>query len=110
MLTTSALEGEGIGELWEPVLAHQAHAEASGVGLAPRRGQAMAWMRELVAGLGRELTRDPAVVRAISDHEARVAESKYPRFPSRTIADVFFAGVTSVTAVAEKSIEYPGFH
>ncbi|HEX5204418.1 MAG TPA: methylmalonyl Co-A mutase-associated GTPase MeaB, partial [Actinoplanes sp.] len=77
VLTTSALEGEGIHELWAAVLAHQTHAEASGRRLARRREQAVAWMRELVTtGLGRALTAEPGVAAVVADYETRVAEFK----------------------------------
>jgi LAO/AO transport system kinase len=91
VLMTSALEGEGIAELWTSVLAHQAHAEASGVGPAQRRHQATTWLRELVAAaLGRELVRDPAVESVVADYETRVAESKISAVSAaRAIADRF---------------------
>jgi LAO/AO transport system kinase len=74
VLTTSALEGEGIADLWAAVLAHQAHLEAGGFRVARRRDQAVAWMRELVTiGLGRALARDAAVAGAVATFESRVA-------------------------------------
>jgi LAO/AO transport system kinase len=77
VLTTSAVEGQGIGELWDAVLAHQAQAEAGGHRLARRREQAIAWLRELVAlGLGRALARDPEVVGVLAGYENRVGEFK----------------------------------
>ena len=77
VLTTSALEGEGVTELWDTVLAHQAQSDASGRRLARRREQAVAWMRELVTtGLGRALAREPAVASVLAEYEARVAEFK----------------------------------
>jgi LAO/AO transport system kinase len=74
VLTTSALEGEGIVELWERVLAHQAHAEAAGHRLARRRAQSIAWLRELVQdGVGRVLARDPEVASLVAALEDRVS-------------------------------------
>jgi LAO/AO transport system kinase len=74
VLTTSALEGEGIAELWAQVLAHQAHLDALGHRLARRRTQAVGWMRELVTiGLGRAMARDAAVAEAVATFESRVA-------------------------------------
>jgi LAO/AO transport system kinase len=74
VLTTSAVDGSGVVDLWERVLAHQAHAEASGQRLARRREQAIAWLRALVSdGLGRVLTQDPEVVALIAGAEGRVA-------------------------------------
>ena len=77
MLTTSALDGAGVPELWAAVLSHQAGADASGQRLARRREQAVAWLRELVTiGLGRALTRDPAVAGVVADYETRVSAFK----------------------------------
>jgi LAO/AO transport system kinase len=72
--TTSAMEGEGIAELWERILAHQAHAEAGGHRLARRREQAVAWMRELLSvGLARALRRDPQASERVVELERSVA-------------------------------------
>ena len=77
VLMTSALEAEGLAELWASVCAHQAHAEAGGHHLARRRDQAVAWMRELVTvGLGRALVQDPEVAAVLADYEMRVREFK----------------------------------
>ena len=77
VLTTSALEGVGITDLWAAVLAHQAQSDASGRRLARRREQAVGWMRELVTtGLGRALSREPAVASVLADYETRVSEFK----------------------------------
>jgi LAO/AO transport system kinase len=77
VLTTSAQEGEGVTELWAAVLSHQTQSDASGHRLARRREQAVAWMRELVTtGLGRALTREPAVASVLADYESRVADFK----------------------------------
>ncbi len=74
VLTTSAAEAQGIAELWEAVLAHQAQAESGGHRLARRREQAVAWLRELVSvGLGRAFTRDAEVALLLASAEARVA-------------------------------------
>ena len=74
VVTTSAIENEGIAELWDRVLAHDAHVEGSGHRLARRREQAVAWMRELVTlGLGRALQRDPAVAATLVELEGRVS-------------------------------------
>jgi LAO/AO transport system kinase len=74
MLTTSAVDGTGVVDLWERILAHQAHTEASGERLRRRREQAVAWLRALVAdGLGRVVAGDPQVVALLADAEAGVA-------------------------------------
>ena len=77
VLTTSALEGEGIAELWATVLAHQVHAEGSGHRLTRRREQAITWLRELVVtSLGQGFVKDPAAAGALADYESRVGEFK----------------------------------
>jgi LAO/AO transport system kinase len=77
VLTTSAVAGEGLVELWASVRAHQDHAEQSGHRLARRRDQAVAWLRELViVGLGQALARDPEVAGALPTYENRVGEFK----------------------------------
>ncbi|MEE2673351.1 MAG: methylmalonyl Co-A mutase-associated GTPase MeaB [Myxococcota bacterium] len=48
VVTASALEGTGIPEVWEMVLAHREQAEASGELQRKRRSQALAWMWALV--------------------------------------------------------------
>jgi LAO/AO transport system kinase len=74
VLTTSALEGEGIAELWDQILAHAAHLDAGGHRLARRREQAVAWMRELVTtGLGRALAREADVASEVASYEDRVS-------------------------------------
>jgi LAO/AO transport system kinase len=77
VLTTSAVAGEGIAELWTSVRAHQDHAERGGHRLARRREQAVGWLRELVTvGLGRALARDPEVAAVLPSYENRVREFK----------------------------------
>jgi LAO/AO transport system kinase len=77
VLTTSAVAGEGIAELWASVRAHQDHTERDGRRLARRREQAVAWLRELVTtGLGRALAGDPEVAGVLSSYENRVREFK----------------------------------
>ncbi|MEO8658076.1 MAG: methylmalonyl Co-A mutase-associated GTPase MeaB [Bryobacteraceae bacterium] len=62
VLTCSALNGDGISELWDIVLEHRAHLEASGALESRRSAQALDWMRELVSGgLEEMFQRDPRV-------------------------------------------------
>ncbi len=77
VLTTSALDGAGIDDLWAAVLAHEGHAEAGGHRLRRRRDQAVRWLRELVTiGLGQAMSRDPEMAGALADYELRVGEFK----------------------------------
>jgi LAO/AO transport system kinase len=74
VLATSALEGEGIVDLWTQVLAHQALVESGGHRLARRRAQSVAWLRELVqAGIGRALARNPEIASLVASLEERVS-------------------------------------
>jgi LAO/AO transport system kinase len=92
VLTTSALDGAGITELWAAVLAHQSGSEASGQRLARRREQAVSWLRELVTtGLGRALTRDPAVASVVADYETRVSAFKMSAVAARTKSSGVFS-------------------
>ena len=77
VLTCSALTGEGIGGVWDVVLAHRAHLEASGH-LARRRGeQALSWLHDLVAaGLDAAFRADPRVAAALAPLEAAVVEGR----------------------------------
>ena len=62
VLTCSALNGDGISELWDLVLEHRAHLEGSGALESRRSAQALDWMRELISGgLEEMFQRDPRV-------------------------------------------------
>ena len=62
MLLCSALNKEGIGEIWDLVLQHREQQEASGFFAARRRQQSLDWMRELTrSGLEDMFHQDPAV-------------------------------------------------
>lgn len=81
VLTCSALNGEGIAELWDVVLEHRAMQAAGGHLQARRRGQALLWMRELVAeGLRAMLRADPRFSARLPEVEAAVADGRMTPF------------------------------
>lgn len=62
VVTCSSLNGEGIAAVWEMVLEHRAHLEASGWFERRRSRQAFDWMRELISlGLEEMFRDDPRV-------------------------------------------------
>jgi LAO/AO transport system kinase len=62
VVTCSALNGDGIKQIWETVLQHSEKMRASGWFLRRRRQQALDWMRELISsGLEAEFYKDPGV-------------------------------------------------
>jgi LAO/AO transport system kinase len=77
VLTCSALEGRGIEEIWEVVLDHRTRQTASGALGARRRGQAVEWMRELVAGGVRSLWQEhPGITARLARLERAVADGR----------------------------------
>jgi LAO/AO transport system kinase len=96
VLLASALTGEGIGQVWETVLAHRAALEASGELAARRREQARAWMWSLVGeGLERAFRAHPAVARAIPRLEAEVEGRKTtPAAAARALLASFSGGAS----------------
>jgi len=91
VLLASAVTGEGIGAVWETVLAHRSALEASGELAARRREQARAWLWALVGeGLERTLREHPAVARAIPRLEAEVQDRKTtPAAAARALLEAF---------------------
>lgn len=62
VLTCSALSGAGVPEIWQAVVEHRLLLEGNGWFAEQRAGQALEWMRELVAAsLGDRFSRHPAV-------------------------------------------------
>ncbi|MFC7383146.1 methylmalonyl Co-A mutase-associated GTPase MeaB [Sphaerisporangium rhizosphaerae] len=75
VLTCSALEGTGLGELWRHIVAHQDRLEASGELAAKRRRQQVGWTWTLVRDrLLSRLTEDPAVAAVTAEVEREVLE------------------------------------
>lgn len=75
--TCSAIEREGLHEVWEAMCAHRDAMNKSGEFASRRREQAQTWMWALVEGeIRRRLREDPAVAEQIDGLEAAVAEGK----------------------------------
>jgi LAO/AO transport system kinase len=94
VLAASAVTGQGIGELWELVLAHRAALTASGELAARRQRQARDWMWTLVQeGLERDFRAHPAVSGAIPALERDVeAQRATPAGAARALLEAFEKG------------------
>jgi LAO/AO transport system kinase len=81
VVTCSALQGDGIKDIWEMVLAHRSHVEASGF-LAARRGsQSLDWLNELIAiGLLDSFHANAAVAARLPELEQAVTEGRVTPF------------------------------
>ena len=81
VVTCSALTGEGIPAIWEAVVTHHAHMDATGRFAQQRRQQALTWMRELVgAGLDAAFRRDPVIASSLPALEVAVSEGRTTAF------------------------------
>jgi LAO/AO transport system kinase len=91
VLTASALEGTGISEIWETILAHRDQAVASGELHGKRRSQARDWMWALVEeGLERRFRSHPGVRREIPNLERDVKALKItPAAAARALLEAF---------------------
>lgn len=79
ILTASAVQGEGIAELWAAVREHRSALETSGALEALRARQQRDWFRsEVESGLLARLYRDAASVEAMGRLENAVAEGRLP--------------------------------
>ncbi len=90
VVTCSALEREGIAEIWQAVLEHRALVESNGWFARLREEQALEWMREaILLGLEQEIRRD----RVVTDHLAAMrAEVRSGRLsPFRAARNVLTA-------------------
>ena len=90
-LTASALEGNGIGEVWQVILDHREKLSATGELEERRRDQARAWMWTLVEeSLQRSFRDDAAVSAAIPALEADVeAQKTTPAAAARSLLAAF---------------------
>jgi LAO/AO transport system kinase len=90
VVTCSALEREGIAEIWQVVLEHRALVESNGSFARLREEQSLEWMREaILLGLEQEIRRD----RLVTDHLAAMrAEVRSGRLsPFRAARNVLTA-------------------
>ena len=76
-MVVSALESEGISEIWETILEHHELMQASGEFDERRRKQSRAWMWKLLEdGIGRVFRELPGMREAIEREEEAVAAQK----------------------------------
>jgi len=90
-MTVSALEGQGIQEIWQTVLEHHALMQAGGAFDERRRAKSRAWLWKLLEdGIGRAFREQPGMRDAIKREEEAVAEQKTsPAIAARTLLRVF---------------------
>ncbi|MEQ9092527.1 MAG: hypothetical protein RLN63_00310, partial [Miltoncostaeaceae bacterium] len=73
VLTCSAAEGPGVGEVWEAAAAHRAALEGAGELARRRADQEVAWMWAMVHdALLERLHADPAMAARVQETEARL--------------------------------------
>ncbi len=91
VLMASALEGTGISEIWETILAHREQAEASGELHGKRRSQTRDWMWALVEeGLEKRFRSHLGVRQAIPNLERDVKALKTtPAAAARALLEAF---------------------
>ncbi|MBV8215023.1 MAG: methylmalonyl Co-A mutase-associated GTPase MeaB [Verrucomicrobia bacterium] len=91
VLTCSALENRGIGEVWQMILDHLAQQEARGQLHVRRQAHALTWMRELISSGLRELFHNaPAVQERLGRLESSVGVgATTPVKAARELLDVY---------------------
>jgi LAO/AO transport system kinase len=91
VLTISSLNGTGIAKLWEMILEHRAHSEASGCLERRRQTQALDWMRELLGNGLQDLFRTSRGVSSrLPELEAAVRQgSMTPSAAARELLSIF---------------------
>ncbi len=91
VLKASARTGEGVGEIWDTVLAYRDQAEASGAWQSKRRTQARAWMWALVEqSLQKAFRAHPRVKAQIASLERDVEALKTtPSAAARALLEAF---------------------
>ena len=92
VVCASALADLGLNELWDAILAHRAHLEATGALRARRQEQLRRWMWSLVEdGLKQALAAHPGVAAAAPAVEAQVlAGQETPLRGARALLGAFF--------------------
>jgi LAO/AO transport system kinase len=81
VLTVSSLNGKGILQVWEMILEHRAHLDATGLLAERRRAQVLDWMHELIAiGLEDLFRADPSVTARLPQLEAAVQHGSMTPF------------------------------
>jgi LAO/AO transport system kinase len=81
VVTCSALEREGVAEIWNLVLEHRALVESNGSFARLREEQALEWMREaILLGLEQEIRRDRVVTDQLAAMRAEVRGGRLSPF------------------------------
>lgn len=90
-MTVSALENQGIAEIWQTVLEHHELMRASGAFDERRREQSRAWLWKLLEeGIDRAFREQPGMIEAIKREEEAVAAQKTtPAVAARTLLQAF---------------------
>lgn len=90
-MTVSALESQGISEVWETILEHHELMQAKGQFDERRRSQSRAWMWKLLEdGIDRVFREQPGMRDAIEREEEAVAAQKTsPAAAARTLLNAF---------------------
>jgi LAO/AO transport system kinase len=90
-MTVSALENQGIAEIWQTVLEHHELMRASGAFDERRREQSRAWLWKLLEeGIDRAFRQQPGMLEAIKREEEAVAAQKTtPAVAARTLLQAF---------------------
>jgi LAO/AO transport system kinase len=99
-LVASALEGEGIDEVWATIEEHRKIVEVSGALARRRREQARAWMWKLIEeGVARAFRGLPGMADAISQQEHAVeAQRVTPASAARSLLERFLSSGGSDTS------------
>jgi len=90
-MAVSALEDQGIAEIWQTVLEHHELMRASGAFDERRREQSRAWLWKLLEeGIDRAFREQPGMIEAIKREEEAVAAQKTtPAVAARTLLQAF---------------------
>jgi len=90
-MTVSALESQGISEVWETILEHHELMQANGQFDERRRAQSRAWMWKLLEdGIDRAFREQPGMRDAIErEEEAVAAQETSPAAAARTLLNAF---------------------
>jgi len=91
VLTCSALSGDGIGEIWQMILDHRSQMVESGRLAERRSGQALEWMKELIAlDLEASFRSDAAVAKRLPELQQAVKAGEVTPFAaSRELLELF---------------------
>jgi LAO/AO transport system kinase len=79
VLTCSALNGDGLAEIWEMITQYQVHCKSKGFFEAKRKSQNVNWMRQMLrARLEYQFYHSPKVLQALDRIEKQVENGEIP--------------------------------